>query len=67
MCIKSQVSAIMYTVQCLHCIFIHMALDCDLTVYYTLPDFFKKDHTYCWDLPNNFFLRTTTTSNKCKF
>jgi hypothetical protein len=21
----------------------------------------------CWDLLNNFFLRTTTTSNKCKF
>ncbi len=21
---------------------------------------------YCWVLPNNFFLRTTTTSNKCK-
>ncbi len=23
--------------------------------------------TNCWDFPNNFFLRTRTTSHKCKF
>jgi hypothetical protein len=26
-----------------------------------------QQQRFCWDLLNNFFLRTTTTSNKCKF